>query len=89
MRTKSIALAVAITAMIGVAPAAAQQAIRIGLTMTYSGQFADPAAQMDNGIKLYVKQHGDLVCRVRTRGSAERPFANSCAVRLAARWRRR
>lgn len=61
MRTKSIALAVAITAMIGVAPAAAQQAIRIGLTMTYSGQFADPAAQMDNGIKLYVKQHGDLV----------------------------
>ena len=25
------------------------------------GQFADTGAQMDNGIKLYVKQHGDTV----------------------------
>ena len=29
--------------------------------MPYSGQFADTATQMDNGIKLYVKQHGDTV----------------------------
>jgi branched-chain amino acid transport system substrate-binding protein len=29
--------------------------------MTYSGQFSDPANQMDNGIQLYVKQHGDTV----------------------------
>src|SRR5260370_9041087 len=29
--------------------------------MTYSGQFADAAAQMDNGVKLYMKQHGDTV----------------------------
>ena len=29
--------------------------------MTYSGQFTDPAAQMDNGIKLYMKRHGDVV----------------------------
>ncbi len=41
--------------------AIAQQTIKIGLIMTYSGQFADPAAQMDNAIKLYVKQHGDIV----------------------------
>src|SRR5262249_23526654 len=27
----------------------------------YSGQFADPSAQMDNGIKLYMKQYGDTV----------------------------
>ena len=27
--------------------------------MAYSGQFADPTAQIDNGIKLYLKQHGD------------------------------
>jgi branched-chain amino acid transport system substrate-binding protein len=31
------------------------------LIISYSGQFADTAAQMDNGIKLYVKQHGDTV----------------------------
>src|SRR5262245_11676992 len=39
----------------------AQQTIKIGLIMPYSGQFADAATQMDNAIKLYVKQHGDTV----------------------------
>jgi branched-chain amino acid transport system substrate-binding protein len=39
----------------------AQETIKIGLIMAYSGQFADTAAQMDNGIKLYIKQHGDIV----------------------------
>jgi branched-chain amino acid transport system substrate-binding protein len=39
----------------------AQEVVKIGLIMTYSGQFTDPAAQMDNGIKLYMQQHGDLV----------------------------
>jgi branched-chain amino acid transport system substrate-binding protein len=33
--------------------------VKIGLIMTYTGQFSDAAAQMDNGIKLYMKQHGD------------------------------
>ncbi|MDI1344856.1 MAG: ABC transporter substrate-binding protein [Pseudolabrys sp.] len=33
--------------------------VKIGLILEYSGQFADTAAQMDNGIKLYIKQHGD------------------------------
>jgi branched-chain amino acid transport system substrate-binding protein len=41
--------------------AVAQQTVKIGLIMTYTGQFADAAAQMDNGIKLYMKQHGDTV----------------------------
>jgi branched-chain amino acid transport system substrate-binding protein len=41
--------------------ASAQQTITIGLLMTYTGQFTDAAAQMDDGIKLYMKQHGDLV----------------------------
>jgi len=39
----------------------AQGAIKIGLIMPYSGQFADTATQMDNAIKLYVKQKGDSV----------------------------
>jgi len=41
--------------------ASAQQPIRIGVIMPYSGQFADTATQMDNAIKLYVKQKGDTV----------------------------
>ena len=39
----------------------AEGTVKIGLIISYSGQFADTAAQMDNGIKLYVKQHGDTV----------------------------
>src|SRR5262252_9364151 len=42
-------------------PAYAQQPLKIGLIMTYTGQFADAATQMDNGIKLYVQEHGDTV----------------------------
>jgi branched-chain amino acid transport system substrate-binding protein len=35
--------------------------IKIGVVMPYSGQFADLAKQMDNGIKIYMQQHGDKV----------------------------
>jgi branched-chain amino acid transport system substrate-binding protein len=42
-------------------PAMAQQVVKIGLIMTYTGQFTDAAVQMDNGIALYLKQHGDTV----------------------------
>ncbi len=41
--------------------AQAQDTIKIGVILPYSGQFADAATQLDNGIKLYVKQHGDKV----------------------------
>ena len=34
---------------------------RSALIMPYSGQFADTATQIDNGIKLYMKQNGDTV----------------------------
>jgi branched-chain amino acid transport system substrate-binding protein len=52
----SLAAALAVAA-----PVIAQQTVKIGLIMPYSGQFADTATQMDNAIKLYVKQHGDVV----------------------------
>jgi len=42
-------------------PAHAQGTIKIGLIGPFSGQFADPAAQIDNGVKLYMQQHGDTV----------------------------
>src|ERR1700677_4111623 len=54
-------LAAMILAALGLGPANAQDSVKIGLIMSYSGQFADTAAQIDNGIKLYVKQHGDTV----------------------------
>ncbi len=41
--------------------AQAQGTIKIGVILPYSGQFADGATQLDNAIKLYVKQHGDMV----------------------------
>src|SRR6187551_2290207 len=39
----------------------AQDTVKIGVISAYSGQFADTAAQIDSGIKLYMKQHGDTV----------------------------
>ncbi len=41
--------------------AAAQNTVKVGIISAYSGQFADTAVQIDNGIKLYMKQHGDKV----------------------------
>ena len=53
--------------------AAAQQPIKIGIILPYTGQFADGATQMDNAIKLYVKQNGDTVA------GRHRPSANPTA----------
>jgi branched-chain amino acid transport system substrate-binding protein len=50
-----------VAAILAVSSAQAADTVKIGLIMAYSGQFADTATQMDNAIKLYVKQHGDTV----------------------------
>ena len=47
--------------LLAATPATAQGTVKIGVIMAFSGQFADTAAQIDNGIKLYMKQHGDTV----------------------------
>ena len=39
----------------------AQGTIKIGIIAAFSGQFSDTAAQIDNGIKLWMKQHGDTI----------------------------
>src|SRR5256714_153160 len=39
----------------------AQQTIKIGMINVLSGQFADAGAQLDNGAKTYLKQHGETV----------------------------
>jgi branched-chain amino acid transport system substrate-binding protein len=51
----------ALALLLGAAAANAEDTVKVGLIMCYSGQFADTATQMDNGIKLYMKQHGDAV----------------------------
>jgi len=55
---KKTVLAFFCFAMLHVAcgPANAQETV-----MTYTGQFTDAAGQMDHGIALYAKQHGDTV----------------------------
>jgi branched-chain amino acid transport system substrate-binding protein len=52
---------VAAFAVLAAGSSANAQTVKIGLIMPYSGQFADTATQMDNAIKLYMKQHGDTV----------------------------
>ena len=61
MRKTILGLAGFIALQVICAVAHAQSAVRIGLIMTYTGQFTDAATQMDNGIKLYMKQNGDTV----------------------------
>ncbi|MGZ5829260.1 MAG: ABC transporter substrate-binding protein, partial [Xanthobacteraceae bacterium] len=52
----------ALIGLLGIADNAfAQQTVKIGIILPYSGQFADTAVQMDNGIKQYMKEHGDTV----------------------------
>jgi branched-chain amino acid transport system substrate-binding protein len=62
MRRYVIGLLGLAAGLLAVLPAQGQGgSVKIGLVMTYSGQFADAASQMDAGIKLYLKQHGDTV----------------------------
>jgi branched-chain amino acid transport system substrate-binding protein len=56
--TRTLILAAAVAAAF---PAYGQQSVKIGLILSSSGQFADAGAQLDNGVKTYMKQHGDTV----------------------------
>lgn len=47
--------------LLGLSAAQAADPIKIGLIMSYSGQFADLGTMMDAGVKLYMKEHGDTV----------------------------
>ena len=61
MRRAMTGLACLAAMLLAATPALAQGTIKIGVIMSFSGQFADPGAQIDNGIKLYMKQNGDTV----------------------------
>src|SRR6476659_3575288 len=61
MKRSLIAGAALFAATMLPAAVSAQDTIKIGVISAFSGQFADTSAQIDNGIKLYMKQHGDKV----------------------------
>src|ERR1700728_5058862 len=61
MQKISYGLASLALALCAAGPAGAEDTIKIGVIMPYSGQFADTSAQMANAIKLCMKQHGDTV----------------------------
>ena len=52
---------IAMATLLGLASAQAQDTIKIGLIMSFSGQFADLGTMMDAGVKLYMKEHGDTI----------------------------
>ena len=61
MRQLRIGLASLALAALAAPAADAQGTVKIGLINVLSGQFADAGAQLDNGVKAYMKQHGDTV----------------------------
>ena len=61
MRKTSLGFCAIVAATFAAVPALAQQPLKIGLLLPYTGQFTDASSQMDDAIKLYIKQHGDTV----------------------------
>jgi branched-chain amino acid transport system substrate-binding protein len=60
MRKLFVGLAAAVLAL-GAGAAKAQESVKLGMINEYSGQFADTGNQIDHGVTLYVKQHGDTI----------------------------
>ena len=61
MRKTLLGLTSAAAVLLGLSAANAQTPLKIGVILPYSGQFADTATQLQNGMLLYMKQHGDVV----------------------------
>jgi branched-chain amino acid transport system substrate-binding protein len=61
MKTAFIGLGALALIALPALPASAVDSVKIGLILPYSGQFADTAVQIDDGVKLYMQQHGDTV----------------------------
>ena len=62
--TRTLARAVfgaAIVGMLALAPARAEDTVKVGLILPMTGGQASTGKQIDNAIKLYMQQHGDTV----------------------------
>src|SRR5665213_3622447 len=55
------AIGAAILGTVALAPAQAQESVKIGLILPMTGGQASTGKQIDNAVKLYVQQHGDTV----------------------------
>ena len=60
MRKTVFGMGAVAAAVLAAAPVNAQS-VKVGVIQSFSGQFADTGIQIDNGIKLYMKQNGDTV----------------------------
>src|ERR1700741_4063682 len=56
-----LVLGLAAVRALALAPAGAEDAVKIGLILPMTGGQASTGKQIDNAIKLYMKQHGDTV----------------------------
>lgn len=61
MRKMVVGFAALLAALAAVSGAQAQDTIKIGVILPFTGQFAHPGIQLDNGIKLYMQLNGDTV----------------------------
>jgi branched-chain amino acid transport system substrate-binding protein len=61
MTPRMLSLCAGAAALFAAATAHAQDTIKIGVIMPYSGIFAATATQMEGGLKLYLKQHGNRI----------------------------
>ncbi len=61
MKRFALASAALLAAALPPATGHAADTIKIGIVMPFSGQFADLTNQINNGIKIYMQQHGDKV----------------------------
>src|ERR1700687_6232055 len=61
MKRALLAGAALLAASLMPASGQAQGTLKVGVILPYSGQFADAANQIQAGIDLYIKQHGDTV----------------------------
>src|SRR5260370_16756394 len=56
-----VAAGVAFAGLVALAPASAQESVKIGLILPMTGGQASTGKQIDNAVKLYMQQKGDTV----------------------------
>ena len=61
IRSHMLLAAGAVAGMLGLAPAHAQETVKIGLILPMTGGQASTGKQIDNAVKLYMQQNGDTV----------------------------
>lgn len=61
MKSRTLLSAMLLACVGALAPAHAQDGLRIGLIATYSGPYADYGRQFDAGVAMYLKEHGGKI----------------------------